>query len=88
MQYQDKLSEVANMVKNLIDEGQVDANGNVIDFDWAEFLAEFELIELTGEELKVYNALENAYSFIIKNDELFIYFTANTNKNLLILEKN
>jgi len=41
----------------------------------------------TNDELEVENALQNTYSFIIKGNELMIYFTGVKNKNLLILKK-
>jgi hypothetical protein len=39
------------------------------------------------EEEELLLALANAYSFVIKGNELIIYFTGAENKNLLILEK-
>ena len=52
-----------------------------------DFFSDFEFVELTyNEELEIYSALEKAYSFVIKNDDLFIYFTGNKNTNLLILK--
>jgi hypothetical protein len=38
-------------------------------------------------ENDVYFALINAHSFVIRGDELIIYFTGNENRNLLILKK-
>ena len=35
----------------------------------------------------VVSALSNAYSFVIRNDELIIHFTGNSNRNLLIFQK-
>jgi len=81
LQYSGKLTEDINrMITQLTSE--------IIDFDWVEFFAGFEPVEPVGEELKLYNAFSNAYSFVIKNDELVVTFTGNTNKNLLILKKN
>ncbi|GHT68708.1 hypothetical protein AGMMS50239_34360 [Bacteroidia bacterium] len=40
------------------------------------------------EEINICEALENAYSFAIKDNELMIYFTGDDNKNLLILKNN
>jgi len=39
------------------------------------------------EETEVYGALSRAYSFVIKGNELLIYFKKGDDKNLLILEK-
>jgi hypothetical protein len=39
------------------------------------------------EEEDIANALENAYSFTIKDRELMIYFTGTEDVNLLISEK-
>jgi hypothetical protein len=39
------------------------------------------------EEDSIDSALVNAYSYALKNGELIIYFTEDTNKNLLILKK-
>jgi len=50
-------------------------------------LADYEYTELTHEELKIHTAFEKAYSFIIRNNELIIYFTGIENINLLILKK-
>ena len=60
-------------------------------------LSEGNLIKLTmsgstfimppQEEIDICEALENAYSFDIKNNELMFYFTGIENKNLLILKK-
>jgi hypothetical protein len=55
---------------------------------WAEYLADFEFNEPTGDEFKIYTVLEKAYGFVIRNDELFIYFTGIEKINLLILKKN
>jgi hypothetical protein len=44
-------------------------------------------ITLTNEGHTVLNALKNAYSFVIRGDELMVYFTGEKNKNLLILKK-
>ena len=44
-------------------------------------------IILTDDGNDVLNALKNAYSFVIRGDELIIYFTGVKNKNLLILKK-
>jgi hypothetical protein len=41
----------------------------------------------TDEILDVEFALKNTYGFIIKDDELIIYFTGEENKNLLIIKK-
>jgi hypothetical protein len=60
-------------------------------------LSEGNLIKLTmsgstfimppQEEIDICEALENAYSFSIKVNELMIYFIGVENKNLLILKK-
>ena len=39
------------------------------------------------EEIDICEALKNAYSFAIKDNELMIYFTGIENKNLLIFKK-
>ena len=39
------------------------------------------------EEIDITFALENAYSFVIRDDELIIYFRGGENKNLLILKR-
>lgn len=39
------------------------------------------------EEEDIANALANAYSFTVKDNELIIYFTGTEKKNLLILKK-
>ena len=44
-------------------------------------------IILTDDGNDVMNALKNAYSFVIRSDELIIHFTGVKNKNLLILKK-
>lgn len=41
----------------------------------------------TSDEIEIDNALKNAYSFVIIDNELLIYFTGVKNKNLLILTK-
>ena len=43
-------------------------------------------IHMTDEGFDILNALTNAYSFVIKDNELIIYFTGIDNKNLLILK--
>jgi len=45
-------------------------------------------INVVPEERDITVALKNAYSFVIKGDELIIYFTGVEDKNLLILKKN
>ena len=40
------------------------------------------------EEIDIVFALTNAYSYVIKGDEIIIYFTGAGNKNLLILRKS
>ena len=40
------------------------------------------------EEETLSTALMNAYSFVIKGDELIIYFTGAEDKNVLIFQKN
>ena len=49
---------------------------------------DFKRVELNYGELNIYTVLEKAYGFVIRKDELFIYFTGNKNVNLLILKKN
>ena len=44
-------------------------------------------IHITDEGHNVLNALKNTYSFVIKGDELIIYFIGEENRNLLILKK-
>jgi len=39
------------------------------------------------EENEIVSALQNSYSYVIKGNELFIYFTKVDNKNLLILKR-
>ena len=39
------------------------------------------------EENEIVEALSNVYSFVIKGNELIVYFTGVKNKNLLILKK-
>jgi len=79
---------VADLVANVVEvdgDKYYDENNKIT---LAEFFAGFEYIELIGDELKVYNALEKAYSFVVRNDELIIFFTENKNLNLLILKRN
>jgi hypothetical protein len=66
---------------------------------WFDYSISNNLIELTlrgstyvyvqppHEEYDITTALMNAYSFVIKGNELIIYFTGVENKNLLILKK-
>ena len=42
---------------------------------------------VTDVERKIFKALSNAYSFVIKGNELIIFFTGVENNNLLILKK-
>jgi len=44
-------------------------------------------IPWTDDEIEIKKSLLIAYSFVVKSDELFIYFTGVENKNLLILKK-
>ena len=44
-------------------------------------------VMLTPEEMDITYSLENAYGFVMKADELMIYFTGVDSKNLLILKK-
>jgi len=84
--YYTKLTDIPNMVAHLIESGMMfDPDNNI---SYAEFLADFELNEPTGDEFKIYTVLEKAYSFVIRNDELFIYFTGIEKINLLVLKKN
>jgi hypothetical protein len=46
------------------------------------------IVSWTDEEMEIANALQNAYKFVIKNNELMIYFTGNETKNLLILKND
>jgi len=50
-------------------------------------LAGSTIVGAPPEEDEIDMALENAYSFVIKGNELMIYFIGVENKNLLILEK-
>ena len=52
------------------------------------FGTDFKRVEFDYNGLKIYKALERARSFVIRNDELFIYFAGRENENLLILKKN
>ena len=94
MQYYNKIDEVPETVIKIQEEvNKIDSSLDIPEFTdefFTDFFADFFADELTGEELKLYNAFSNAYSFVIKNDELIIYFTGNKNKNLnlLILKKN
>jgi hypothetical protein len=45
------------------------------------------IVPWTNCEMEIANALQNAYKFVIKGNELVIYFTGSDNKNLLILKK-
>jgi len=45
------------------------------------------LVQYNDDEMNVIKAFQNAYSFVIKGNELIIYFTGEKNKNLLILKK-
>ena len=45
------------------------------------------LIQYANDEIGVDHALKNTYSFVIKGNELTIYFTGLKDKNLLILKK-
>ena len=50
--------------------------------------AEYEIdIHITGEGYSVLNALTNLYSFVVRDNELILYFTGVENRNLLILKK-
>ena len=44
-------------------------------------------IQYTDDEIAVFDALKNTYSFVIKGNELIIHFTKAENRNLLILKK-
>ena len=46
------------------------------------------LLVNSPEQDAIVEALNNAYSFIVKDDELIIYFTGDKNKNLLIFKKH
>jgi len=74
----DKLTEIANSAARYAQNFE----------HLAELLADFVYIELPYEQFKIHTALEKAYSFVIRNDDLFIYFTGIENINLLILKKN
>ena len=41
----------------------------------------------TPEEITILEALENSYSFVVRDDELILYFTGIENTNLLIFKK-
>ena len=60
---------------------------NLIKYWESNFLAYMIMIHVTEEGEEALKALKNAYSFVIKGDELFIYFTGVKNKNLIIFEK-
>ena len=44
-------------------------------------------ISYSDVEIKIINALKNAYSYVIKDKELIIYFKGVENENLLIFKK-
>lgn len=48
-----------------------------VSYEWAD----------APEQDAIVSALNNAYSFVIKGNELIIYFTGDKNKNLLIFKK-
>ena len=50
--------------------------------------SDFKRVELDYGELNIYTVLEKAFGFVIRNDELFIYFSGTENINLLKLKKN
>jgi len=45
------------------------------------------MVQWNDNEKEVKNILMNTYSFVMKGDELIIYFTGVKNKNLLILRQ-
>jgi len=51
------------------------------------FLASWVGADYNKEELNIIGALQNVHSFVIRNNELIIYFKGDENKNLLILKK-
>ena len=62
-------------------------SGNLMSFSkFSDSMYQLMLHE-TDEGYEVLNALMNAHSFVIKGNELIIYFTGVDNKNLLILKK-
>jgi len=61
--------------------------GNLIDFLQERFVCYAINVQYTIDEINVFDALKSAYSFVIKGNELIIYFTEAENKNLLILKK-
>ena len=61
---------------------------NLISFITSKNLSYFYInIILTNDGNNVLNALKNTYSFVVKDNELIIYFTEVEDKNLLILKK-
>ena len=59
--------------------------GNIMNMNRSDCWA--ILLPWTNDETKVNNALLNAYSFVVKGNELIIYFKGVENKNLLILKR-
>ena len=69
--YSFSYSRTGNLIKNIPD----------------ELACDFIMIFLTDDELKASQALINAFSYVIVDDELIIYFKNDKNQNLLILKK-
>ena len=62
-------------------------SGNIINYIQDKMACYAILEPYTDEELEVAKSLVNAYSFVIKGNELIIHFIGIKNKNLLILKK-
>ena len=62
-------------------------SGNLIQYNQEMTACYSILVPWIDDEIKVSNALQNAYKFSIKGNELMIYFTGENNKNVLIFKK-
>ena len=62
-------------------------SGNLIKLGFRATTLIYTSPEDTEQEVNIANALRGAYSFVIKGDELIIYYTGASDKNLLILKK-
>ena len=64
-------------------------SGNMIELAVNHFFSRYPDFPLppSPEEVELENAIKNAHNFVIKDDELIIFFAGIENKNVLILKK-
>ena len=65
----------------------IQSGDNIINYSQEKSTCCEEPVPYTDDEVEVSNALKNAYSFVIRDNELIIHFTGIKNKNLLVLKK-